>query len=223
LWNASVDPTRAESDRALVLTGSASTETAFKQRAAGHRVLHIATHGFFLSERCLAPIADERGIGGLSGAVESHEPTWEGDSQGFLSGLAFAGANARDATPDGADDGILTAEEIATLHLDGVQWAVLSACDTGVGPVQVGEGVLGLRRAFRIAGARTLIISLWPVADEATGVWMRELYRHHKDGKTTTDQAVRDAALTVLRDRRARAASTHPFYWGAFVAAGEWR
>ena len=223
LWNASVGATRLESDRALVLTGSASTETAFKQHAAGHRVLHVATHGFFLSDRCLAPSGGERGVGGLSDANDPHEATGESDAQGFLSGLVFAGANARNTAPDGMDDGILTAEEIATLHLEGVQWAVLSACDTGVGPVQIGEGVLGLRRAFRIAGARTLIISLWPVADEATGVWMRELYRHHRNGKTTTDQAVREATLAVLRARRTRHASTHPFYWGAFVAAGDWR
>jgi hypothetical protein len=94
-----------------------------------------------------------------------------------LSGLAFAGANKRQSARWAEDDGILTAEEIASLDLHGVEWAVLSACDTGVGEIKAGEGVFGLRRAFQVAGARTVIMSLWSVEDRATREWMAALYR----------------------------------------------
>ena len=96
----------------------------------------------------------------------------------LLSGLAFAGANRRLSAPIDQDDGILTAEEVAaSLDLQGVEWAVLSACDTGLGQIMAGEGVLGLRRAFQIAGARTVIMSLWSVDDSAPPrTWMRALY-----------------------------------------------
>jgi len=109
------------------------------------------------------------------------------------------------------------------LNLEGVEWAVLSACDTGLGEVRVGEGVFGLRRAFQVAGVRTVIMSLWSVEDQATLEWMRALYVDRLQKKLSTAEAVRDASLTVLRARRARGESTHPFYWGAFVAAGDWR
>ncbi len=75
------------------------------------------------------------------------------------------------------DDGILTAEEIARLNLQGIGWAVLSACDTGLGEIKAGEGVFGLRRAFQVAGARTVIMSLWSVEDRSAMQWMRALYR----------------------------------------------
>ena len=82
-----------------------------------------------------------------------------------------------DAPPPGdQEDGILTAEEVAALDLGGVEWAVLSACDTGVGEIKAGEGVFGLRRAFQIAGVRTVIMSLWAVDDQAARRWMRALY-----------------------------------------------
>ena len=72
---------------------------------------------------------------------------------------------------------MLTAEEVAALNLNGVEWAVLSGCDTGVGEVRAGEGVFGLRRAFQVAGARTVIMSLWPVEDQATVRWMTDALR----------------------------------------------
>ena len=71
---------------------------------------------------------------------------------------------------------MLTAEEVAALDLSGVEWAVLSGCDTGVGEVRAGEGVFGLRRAFQVAGVQTVIMSLWPVEDQATRQWMTTLY-----------------------------------------------
>ena len=140
----------------------------------------------------------------------------------LLSGLSFAGANRRDKTAQ-AEDGILTAEEIAVMDLQGVEWAVLSACDTGVGEIQAGEGVLGLRRAFELAGVQTVIMSLWSVEDEATRGWMKRLYEGRLTKGYGTAEAVSRASLEILTERRQRGESTHPFYWGAFVATGDWR
>jgi CHAT domain-containing protein len=118
---------------------------------------------------------------------------------------------------------VLTAEEVAALNLSGVEWAVLSGCDTGAGELMAGEGVFGLRRAFQLAGARTVIMSLWPVEDQATRQWMTTLYRGRFFEKLSTADAVREAGLRMLRQRRAKGLSTHPFHWAAFVAAGDWR
>ena len=106
--------------------------------------------------------------------------------------------------------------------LEGVDWAVLSACDTGVGEIKMGEGVFGLRRAFQVAGAKTVIMSLWPVEDKTTEQWMGTLYREHFLNGKDTAKSVRAATLQILRQRRAKHQSTHPFYWGAFIAAGDW-
>jgi CHAT domain-containing protein len=140
-----------------------------------------------------------------------------------LSGLILAGANQRNVTAPDQEDGVLTAEEVAALNLSGVEWAVLSGCDTGVGEVRAGEGVFGLQRALHVAGARTVIMSLWPVEDQATRQWMTALYRGRLMKGLTTADATREASLAVLRQRRARGLSAHPFYWAAFVAAGDWR
>ena len=207
--------------RADVLTGTAATETALKQSLADRRVVHLATHGFFLGAGCLPSRSATRGVGGLVSAdaiaaAEIENPL-------LLSGLAMAGANRSARRPVDQDDGILTAEEIASLDLHDTEWAVLSACDTGLGEIRAGEGVFGLRRAFQIAGARTVIMSLWSVDDEATRVWMRALYNGRLARRLDTADAVREASLNVLRQRRAAKQSTHPFYWAAFVAAGDWR
>ncbi len=146
-----------------------------------------------------------------------------GENPLVLSGLALAGANHREHAGENEDDGILTAQEIAAMDLSSVEWAVLSACDTGVGEVQAGEGVLGLRRAFQIAGAGAVIMSLWSVEDESARAWMKALYEGRLVKDLDTAEAVRQASLTVLNDRRARGLSEHPFYWAGFVAAGDWR
>ena len=184
-----------------LLTGRDASESAFKRNAPNHRILHVATHGFFLDGTCLLESAavTTRGVGGLSGS------TWAGNPL-RLSGLALAGANRRAFARADEDDGILTAEEVASLDLEGVEWAVLSACDTGVGEIKVGEGVFGLRRAFQVAGARTVIMSLWSVDDQATRAWMRALYEGRFQKRLSTADAVHQASLTVLaRSPRARA------------------
>jgi CHAT domain-containing protein len=112
---------------------------------------------------------------------------------------------------------------VAGLNLDGVEWAVLSACNTGLGTVAAGEGVLGLRRAFQLAGVRTVIMSLWSVEDRAARQWMEALYHARLVNRFDTADSVRQASLAVLHERRSLGQSDHPFYWASFVAAGDWR
>jgi CHAT domain-containing protein len=112
------------------------------------------------------------------------------------SGLALAGANIflrGGSPPPPAEDGLLTAEEVAGLDLLGTELVVLSACDTGLGEVHVGEGVFGLRRAFVVAGARTLVMSLWKVPDLATAFLMDRLYDNLLTRGLDRDLALSDA------------------------------
>jgi CHAT domain-containing protein len=205
-----------------VLVGAAASERTFKQEAPGHRVLHLATHGFFLGETCSSVPAGTRAVGGL--ATSSARPSaTKVENPLLLSGLALAGANRRQSARPDEDDGILTAEEVAALNLANVEWAVLSACDTGIGQVKAGEGVFGLRRAFQVAGARSVIMSLWSVDDQATRAWMRALYDARFQKGLTTADAVHAASVEVFRDRKAKGQSTAPFFWAAFVAVGDWR
>jgi CHAT domain-containing protein len=224
LWNGSramqTETNTSDGSRsdAVELTGAAASESAFKAQAAGRRVLHLATHGFFLRDRCSAPVDAVR-------ALTPPEPSMKTAKQNplVLSGLILAGANRRNTAPPDQEDGVLTAEEVAALNLTSVEWAVLSGCDTGVGEVNAGEGVLGLRRAFQLAGVRTVIMSLWSVEDQATRDWMRALYEGRLRKTLSTVDAVREASLHLIHQRRTKHLSTHPFYWGGFVAAGAWR
>ena len=189
------------------LIGGSARKSSVLEAAPGKRVLHLATHGFFL---------DACGPAATATSTRSFGAT---ENPLLLSGLALAGAN--DSRRPG--DGILTAEEIVSLNLDGLDWAVLSACDTGLGEIQAGEGVFGLRRAFQLAGARTVIMSLWPIDDNSTRLWMQELYRARFLRGAATSEAVRTATQTLLAHRRAAHLSTHPLYWAGFLAVGEWR
>lgn len=184
-------------ERVEALTGAGATETAVKQRAPGKRGLHLATHGFLLAEGCGSPL--------------------------MQAGLALAGANRSSGAEDRADDGILTAEEIASLELDGVEWVVLSACNSGGGGVQAGEGVLGLRRSFETAGVGTLVTSLWDVDDTVTAAWMRQLYIARFRHGASVPSAVRRANLELLAAIRATGREEHPSRWAGFVASGRWR
>ena len=234
LWQQFGVEVALNSQAAQALTGTNATELALKRSGPGRRVLHIATHGFFLGDECAPAVDGTRAVGGLvsSGSKTTPRPAGARATQRrvslpenplLLSGLALAGANRRAAAGPGEDDGILTAEEVASLNLGSVEWAVLSACDTGLGTVAAGEGVLGLRRAFQVAGARTVIMSLWSVDDRAARQWMDALYRARLVQRLDSANAMREASVTFIRDRRAKGQSTHPFYWGSFVAAGDWR
>ena len=230
LWDQLGTEQLSRSDHARVLTGSLATERAFKTFSPRRRILHLATHGFFLDEECVATLEGTRAVGGLTtnakNAAAGSLPRPSPDAMEnplLLSGLALAGANRRTAATLDEDDGILTAEEVAALNLEGVEWAVLSACNTGLGTVSAGEGILGLRRAFQVAGVHTVIMSLWAVEDGAARHWMEALYRARLVDRMDTADSVRQASLTVIRERRAAGQSTQPFFWAAFVASGDWR
>ena len=189
----------------VLLTRAEATEAHLKQVAAP-RILHIATHGFFLTDELST--ADARGTRAISATAKVENPL-------LRSGLALAGANLpRKAA---SDDGILTALEATGLNLWGTRLVVLSACDTGVGEVKNGEGVYGLRRAFVLAGAETLVMSLWPVSDYVTREMMTGYYQNLKQGQGR-GEALRQVQLSMLK----RKGREHPFYWASFIQSGDW-
>jgi CHAT domain-containing protein/tetratricopeptide (TPR) repeat protein len=206
----------------VALTGAGAAEASVKAAAPRGGTLHIATHGFFLGRGCAGEAGATRGIGGLgpadASAASSATPGLESALR--LAGLALSGANQR-ARVGGADDGVLTAEEISALDLGGVREVVLSACDSGVGDIAAGEGVLGLQRAFRLAGARALVMSLWPVDDQATRAWMEAYYDARLARAASVSEAVRDAARSRLRALRAAGRPTPPAAWAGFIPLGD--
>jgi len=216
------DPAGADA----ILTGPGASEAAFKRLAPGRRIVHLATHAFFVDASCAQTVTgDARGVLGLvptAGAIASAAPA-PGENPLLLSGLALAGANQRASAGERGEDGVLTSDEIAALDLSGLDWAVLSACGTGLGEQAGAEGVLGLRRAFLAAGAHTVFTSLWSVRDQPTREWMTALYRHRFSEGMSAAASARSASLDLLKARRAAHTSTHPFEWAAFVAAGDWR
>ena len=113
-----------------------------------------------------------------------------------------------------AEDGLLTAEDVSGLDLLATELVVLSACDTGLGEIRTGEGVFGLRRAFVLAGAKTLVMSLWKVPDRQTQMLMTLFYRRLKAGQPRAE-ALRDAQLRMKKH------FPHPYCWGAFICQGE--
>jgi tetratricopeptide (TPR) repeat protein len=187
-----------------------ATETNLKKEMGQYNLLHLATHGFFIpsdfEERSNAIISTEI----AEDSQESNDPL-------LRSGLILAGVtdyfvNAK-RSPD-QEDGILTAYEIMNLPLDNVNLVVLSACETGLGKVQAGEGVYGLQRAFRIAGAKNLIMSLWKVDDTATQELMQSFYSELLKNPNQV-QAFRNAQKQIREKYK------HPYYWAGFVMLGE--
>ena len=188
---------------AAFLVRDQATEAALRN-LRGPRVLHIATHGFFLAESVGSTLAVRNPL--------------------LRSGLALAGANQG---RNGSDDGVLTALEAASLDLWGTKLVVLSACDTGVGEIRNGDGVYGLRRALVLAGAETQIMSLWPVADRSTRDLMSGYYARLTKGSARGD-ALRETQLQLLRDGRTRTRITGPASSSqargrASTAPAEWR
>jgi CHAT domain-containing protein len=188
----------------------------------------MATHGFFADERFRSALG--RSAQSPAAGLELRaDQSVAGYHPGLLSGLALAGVNA----PTADDDGILTAEEVATLDLSRVELAVLSACETGLGQVAGGEGLLGLQRAFHAAGARTVVSTLWKVDDVATRDVMERFYENLWKKEMGKLAALREAQLWMLRTRGPRGLTRlkqksaderlPPYYWAAFVLSGDWR
>ncbi|MDI1428302.1 CHAT domain-containing tetratricopeptide repeat protein [Polyangium sorediatum] len=198
-----------------------ATETALKQ-ASSPRILHVATHGFFLGSDGKAGQGKARGLE-LEVPPESL-PQVASEVDGrklpvphpmFLSGIALAGANVRKGQ---ADDGILTAYEASSLDLTGTELVVLSACETGLGERAGSEGVRGLRRALVLAGSETQVMSLWQVDDEATRDLMTTYYQKlFREGKGRAE-AMRESQLALL----GRPDHSHPYYWASFIVSGAW-
>lgn len=174
---------------AKVLTGAQATEAAIKQ-VRGPGIIHIATHGFFLAH-----------------SKQEENPL-------LRSGLVFAGVNKGRS---GSEDGVLTALEAAGLDLWGTKLVVMSACETGLGDIENGEGVYGLRRAIMMAGAESQVMSLWKVGDTVTKDLMIAYYNRLMKGEGRSE-ALRQVQLEMLRSQQRK----HPYYWAGFIASGEW-
>jgi len=193
--------------------GYAATEEIFKTIGAGGspspRVLHLATHGYFFPD---PKSAGER----ASGEQVSGEPVFKlSDHPMIRSGLLLAGGNHAwqrgKPIKEGMEDGILTAYEISQMNLSNTELVVLSACETGLGDISGNEGVYGLQRAFKIAGAKYLIMSLWQVPDKQTSLLMTTFYKKWLEEKMAIPEAFR-AAQKELRE-----AGLDPYQWAGFV------
>ena len=167
-------------------------------------VLHIATHGFFLDD-----VEGDKMQLGVSAERSRKNPL-------LRSGLLLAGAaqTVQGDYENKTENGIFTAYEAMNLDLSNTELVVLSACETGKGEVKSGEGVYGLQRAFQIAGAESLIMSLWKVNDDATQLLMTSFYKNWIAG-LSKNEAFKKAQIAV------RTHFPDPYYWGAFVMVGE--
>jgi len=204
------------------LTRRAATEERIKADLPGARYVHLATHGYFQPEGLPSmwqEIKDERGSARLG--LREVEARVAGLLPGLLSGLVLAGANAE--PEPGRDNGLLTAEEVTFVDLSGCELVVLSACETGLGQPASGEGMIGLRRSFRQAGARTVVSSLWSVKDEATSELMASFYENLWLSDLGKLEALRRAQLRMLEANRREYGEGLPSTWGAFVLDGDWR
>jgi CHAT domain-containing protein/Tfp pilus assembly protein PilF len=197
--------------QASFLTREQATKAALK-KLSGPRILHVATHGFFLQ--------DEQQVAGNRAAAQGRDTTRLSKAVAHVenpllrSGLALADANQ---SGQGNTDGILTALEASGLDLWGTKLVVLSACDTGVGEVRNGEGVYGLRRALVLAGAESQVMSLWAVSDRSTRDLVIGYYKALLGG-VGRGESLRRVQLQMLRDKT----RSHPYYWASFIQTGEW-
>ena len=196
--------------------GNAATEESFKEigkRELSPRVLHIATHGFFFPDSKL---------GHKSSNLQVQSPGKENgmvfkisDNPLIRSGLLLAGGNYawKNGRPfkEEKEDGILTAYEISQMNLSNTELAVLSACETGLGDIQGNEGVYGLQRAFKIAGVKYIIMSLWQVPDKQTSLLMTTFYKKWLEDKMSIPDAFH-ATQKELRDL-----GLDPYQWAGFV------
>ncbi len=192
------------------LRTSQASETAFRELAPHSRFIHVATHGFFADPSKKSALSSEmaKTVEQMNISGDLNQQVLRGFNPGQLSGLVFAGANLNRNSIDANsasnsaenDDGILTADEIAFLSLRNCELAVLSACETNVGEVAGGEGILGLQRSFQIAGARSVVSSLWKVDDLGTRLLMERFYTNMLVQRMSKLDALREAQIWMLRN-----------------------
>jgi CHAT domain-containing protein/tetratricopeptide (TPR) repeat protein len=200
-----------------VISGPAAT-AALVLSLRAPRILHIATHGFFLADQAAASgtATGARSGGTPSEGTAAATPSREDPLQ--RSALVFAGANRPEA--NSSDDGYLTAAEATAMDLEGTELVTLSACETGLGGVRSGEGVYGLQRSLAVAGARSTLLSLWKVDDGLTATFMERYYKRLKAGEGRAD-ALRNTQ-NDFRDNKN--SNYHDIrVWGAFQLSGDWR
>lgn len=190
--------------------GHTGTEDAFKlicHEKPSPRIIHIATHGFFFPNSDINRYDEDEFVGDLAFKTSS-QPL-------IRSGLIFAGANLfwKTGIPYSNDmeDGILSSYEISQLELSNTELVVLSACETGLGDIIGNEGVFGLQRAFKIAGVKFLIMSLWQIADKQTSIFMTKFYKYWLLNNLSIPQAFQ----ATQRDMRNE--GTSPYYWAGFI------
>ena len=198
----------------IYFTEKKGTEESFKQLdGAKTKILHIATHGFYMTQKDAEVVRQTLQQTNRDGVTAYYE-----DKPMTRSGLLLAGCNKAlnyEAVPKGQEDGILTAREISKLDLRELDLVVLSACQSGLGEITSGEGVFGLQRGFKNAGARTIIMSLWKVDDNATQHLMTAFYNYYLDGKSK-EQAFRMAQDELRKEYSKQQRKTKPD-WAAFV------
>ena len=202
-----------------VSEGSAATEEHIRAELPGKRYVHIATHGYFEPDHLPSLLLDAEE---KQAQVQINEQVQAvGLLPGLLSGLVFAGVNG---TQDPArDDGYLCAEEIQHIDMSACDLVVLSACESALGSARAGEGLMSLRRAFSVAGADTVISSLWKVDDQATAQLMKDFYTNLWQKGMSRGDALHQAKLRQLRrNRLENDGDALPRTWGAFVLSGQW-
>lgn len=199
----------------LLDTAALGTEESFKA-LSGKSIsnLHIATHGFYYT-------LDEATTKNYDFLLLNDRLASPEDKALTRSGLVMSGANhflEGDSIPDNVEDGLLTAKEIANVDLRGLDLVVLSACQTGLGDISQGEGVFGLQRGFKKAGANTILMSLWEVDDQATQILMTQFYKNYLSGQSKRQSLL--SAQRFLRDYKnadGKQCYNSPKYWAAFI------
>lgn len=188
----------------------AGNEESFKALSGKKTpIIHLATHGFFYKD-------EEAKTKTFFETLDMNKNNYALDNSLKRSGLILAGAQKAwlgEPIPDNVEDGVLLAEEIATMDLTGTDLVVLSACETGLGEI-TSEGVFGLQRAFKKAGVQTLIMSLWKVDDNATSLFMRTFYKQWLGGKSK-HAAFLDAQAAVRECKEHD--YSNPYYWASFI------
>ncbi|MFO0810933.1 MAG: CHAT domain-containing protein [Gemmataceae bacterium] len=194
------------------LRGGAATETAVLAHRRP-RVLLLSTHGYVLADQSAAP-ASAAPLSSLVKLDRAGDPYL---SPLLRCGLLLAGCNRPPAA--NGDDGVLTGLEVLTADLRGCELVALNACETGLGDVEIGEGIAGLRQAFQAAGARAVLATLWSVSDRSAGQLSVAFFDGLAAGRPK-GEALRAAQLQVLETRRKRNAAAHPFFWAAYTITG---
>lgn len=213
----------------LLFMGNQASESRFR-KADKPEFLVLSTHGFFLDERFLESFDEEEDRRGFKlkmnpGTVDprSIQVDFNKSIENPLlrCGLILAGANHRDAVESiDQDNGILTGLKIIDTDLRGTSLVVLSACETGLGQVRTGEGVVGLRQAFQLAGAKSVVASLWKIPDKETTDLMILFWQELVAGKNKA-KALQNAQLMIIKKHRDQFGAAHPFFWAAFGLTGQ--